>query len=199
MTAEQNIAFNLRNARCRARDGGSCRRRAAARHRSPAGQEARPALGRRAAARGARPRPRPQAARLPHGRAALQPRREAARGDADRARALHQDLGITTVYVTHDQVEALTLSTRLAVMRDGRLQQVGAPEEVYASPANTFVARFIGAPSMNIFKMRATAPSSRAPRMHRSRCPWGPIGKTLRRRRDCRRRTRAPPAGRSAG
>jgi ABC-type sugar transport system ATPase subunit len=67
---------------------------------------------------------------------------------------LHQDLGITTVYVTHDQVEALTLSTRMAVMRDGKLQQVGAPQEVYANPANTFVARFIGAPSMNIFRMR---------------------------------------------
>ena len=67
---------------------------------------------------------------------------------------LHQEFGITTVYVTHDQAEAMTLSTRLAVMEAGRVQQVGTPDEVYARPANTFVARFIGSPSMNVFRMR---------------------------------------------
>jgi multiple sugar transport system ATP-binding protein len=67
---------------------------------------------------------------------------------------LHQEFGITTVYVTHDQAEAMTLSTRLAVMRSGRVQQLGTPDEVYARPANTFVARFIGSPSMNLFRMR---------------------------------------------
>jgi multiple sugar transport system ATP-binding protein len=67
---------------------------------------------------------------------------------------LHQDLGVTTIYVTHDQAEALTLSTQMAVMRDGRLQQCGPPDEVYARPANVFVARFIGTPSMNVFVMR---------------------------------------------
>jgi multiple sugar transport system ATP-binding protein len=67
---------------------------------------------------------------------------------------LHQGLGITTIYVTHDQAEAMTLSTRLAVMRGGVLQQVGLPDEVYAQPANAFVARFIGSPSMNLIRMR---------------------------------------------
>ena len=67
---------------------------------------------------------------------------------------LHQELGVTTIYVTHDQSEAMTLSTRLAVMRGGVLQQVGRPDEVYSQPANVFVAKFIGSPSMNVFRMR---------------------------------------------
>ena len=66
---------------------------------------------------------------------------------------LHKEFGITTIYVTHDQAEALTLSTNLAVMRGGSVQQVGIPDEVYARPANTFVGRFIGSPSMNLFLM----------------------------------------------
>ena len=57
--------------------------------------------------------------------------------------------GITSVYVTHDQVEAMTLGSRIAVMKDGRLQQLGTPDEIYNRPANTFVAGFMGAPSMN--------------------------------------------------
>ncbi len=62
---------------------------------------------------------------------------------------LHQRLGTTTIYVTHDQVEAMTMGDRIAVMRDGLLQQVGSPEELYENPANVFVAGFIGSPSMN--------------------------------------------------
>ena len=62
---------------------------------------------------------------------------------------LHQRLGSTMIYVTHDQVEALTLATRIVVMRGGRVQQIGAPAEVYDRPANLFVAGFLGAPSMN--------------------------------------------------
>jgi multiple sugar transport system ATP-binding protein len=62
---------------------------------------------------------------------------------------IQRELGTTTIYVTHDQVEALTLGDRLAVMRDGRLQQVGAPNHVYEHPDNIFVAGFIGSPSMN--------------------------------------------------
>jgi multiple sugar transport system ATP-binding protein len=57
--------------------------------------------------------------------------------------------GITSVYVTHDQVEAMTLGSRIAVMKDGRLQQLGTPDEIYNHPVNTFVAGFMGAPSMN--------------------------------------------------
>ncbi|MGD9536393.1 MAG: ABC transporter ATP-binding protein [Alphaproteobacteria bacterium] len=66
---------------------------------------------------------------------------------------LHQALGVTVIFVTHDQAEAMTLSSALAVMRQGRLQQVGRPDHVYARPVNTFVARFIGSPSMNLLRM----------------------------------------------
>ena len=62
---------------------------------------------------------------------------------------LHQRLGTTTIYVTHDQVEAMTMGDRIAVMRDGLLQQVGTPQELYDHPVNVFVAGFIGSPSMN--------------------------------------------------
>jgi multiple sugar transport system ATP-binding protein len=62
---------------------------------------------------------------------------------------LHRKLGITTVYVTHDQVEAMTMGQRMAIMRDGVLQQCDEPEKVYAHPANKFVASFIGSPPMN--------------------------------------------------
>lgn len=62
---------------------------------------------------------------------------------------LHQELGITTVYVTHDQAEAMSLSGRIAVINDGEIQQCGTPAEVYLRPSNTFVAGFIGSPPMN--------------------------------------------------
>jgi multiple sugar transport system ATP-binding protein len=63
---------------------------------------------------------------------------------------LHAELGVTTVYVTHDQVEAMTLGQRVAVMRDGRVQQVDTPQNLYRRPANLFVAAFIGSPPMNL-------------------------------------------------
>jgi len=62
---------------------------------------------------------------------------------------LHERLGVTTVYVTHDQVEAMTLGDRVCVLRDGRLQQVDTPQHLYESPVNLFVAGFIGSPAMN--------------------------------------------------
>ncbi len=62
---------------------------------------------------------------------------------------LHQRLQTTTIYVTHDQTEAMTMATRLVVMKDGIIQQVGAPKEVYDYPENMFVGGFIGSPSMN--------------------------------------------------
>src|SRR3954469_18076568 len=65
---------------------------------------------------------------------------------------LHQRLEITTIYVTHDQVEAMTLGDRIAVMSAGRLQQLGAPQDVYDHPANVFVAGFIGSPPMNLLQ-----------------------------------------------
>jgi multiple sugar transport system ATP-binding protein len=67
---------------------------------------------------------------------------------------LHQRIGATMIYVTHDQIEALTLATRLAVMQDGRIQQLGPPAEVYARPANRYVAGFIGSPGMNFLEGR---------------------------------------------
>ena len=63
---------------------------------------------------------------------------------------LHDRLGVTTIYVTHDQVEAMTLGQRVAVLRDGVLQQYGPPEELYDQPINLFVATFIGSPAMNL-------------------------------------------------
>lgn len=62
---------------------------------------------------------------------------------------LHKRLGSTTIYVTHDQIEAMTMASRIVVMRDGRIQQVGTPEEIYEHPANVFVGGFIGTPPMN--------------------------------------------------
>lgn len=64
---------------------------------------------------------------------------------------LHQQLGTTFIYVTHDQVEAMTMGTRIAVMKDGTLQQIDSPQNLYDKPANLFVAGFIGSPSMNFF------------------------------------------------
>jgi multiple sugar transport system ATP-binding protein len=67
-------------------------------------------------------------------------------------KALHQRLKTTTVYVTHDQVEAMTMADRIAVMNDGRIEQLGDPLGLYDRPANLFVAQFIGSPAMNVFE-----------------------------------------------
>jgi ABC-type sugar transport system ATPase subunit len=67
---------------------------------------------------------------------------------------LHERLGKTTVYVTHDQVEAMTLASRICIFDKGRIQQVGTPSEVFNRPANRFVAGFIGTPTMNFFVLR---------------------------------------------
>jgi multiple sugar transport system ATP-binding protein len=65
---------------------------------------------------------------------------------------LHQELGTTTLYVTHDQTEAMTMGDRVAVMRDGRLEQVDTPQRLYEQPTNMFVAGFIGSPAMNLLR-----------------------------------------------
>ena len=70
---------------------------------------------------------------------------------------LHQSMGTTIVYVTHDQIEAMTLATRIAVLKDGVLQQFGAPADIYDDPANLFVAEFMGSPSMNLFPVTVQA------------------------------------------
>ncbi|WP_338652289.1 sn-glycerol-3-phosphate ABC transporter ATP-binding protein UgpC [Lysinibacillus sp. Y5S-8] len=69
---------------------------------------------------------------------------------------LHQRIQTTTIYVTHDQTEAMTMATRLVVMKDGLIQQIGTPKEVYNTPHNMFVAGFIGSPSMNLFHCHLT-------------------------------------------
>ena len=72
-------------------------------------------------------------------------------------KALHQRLKTTTVYVTHEQVEAMTMADRIVVMNDGNVEQMGAPLELFDRPANLFVARFIGSPSMNLLNGRIEA------------------------------------------
>ena len=75
---------------------------------------------------------------------------------------LHERLGVTMVYVTHDQVEAMSLGHRVAVLKDGRLQQHGPPDEIYFRPANTFVATFFGSPPMNLVDCESTGRGLRA-------------------------------------
>ena len=74
---------------------------------------------------------------------------------------LHRRLAATMVYVTHDQEEAMTLGTRIAVMRAGRIEQIGPPLEVFRRPANVFVARFVGSPAMNLWPCRCAREESR--------------------------------------
>ena len=88
---------------------------------------------------------------------------------------LHERLGVTTVYVTHDQVEAMTLGQRVAVLRGGVLQQCDTPEQLFDHPANLFVAAFIGSPAMNLVRgrrRRASAPAA-CRRRSTGRCVLG--------------------------
>ena len=75
---------------------------------------------------------------------------------ASRSSACTSETGATIVYVTHDQIEAMTLATRIAVLKDGELQQVGTPYEIYNTPANLFVADFMGSPAMNLLEGRVS-------------------------------------------
>ena len=65
---------------------------------------------------------------------------------------LHKELGVTTIYVTHDQVEAMTLADKIVVLNEGKIIQIGSPHKLYNHPKNLFVAEFIGTPKMNILK-----------------------------------------------
>ena len=65
---------------------------------------------------------------------------------------LHREMGATTIYVTHDQVEAMTMADRIVIMKEGVIQQIGKPQEVYDNPANLFVAKFLGTPPINVFR-----------------------------------------------
>ena len=74
---------------------------------------------------------------------------------------LRERVATTTIYVTHDQVEAMTLADRIVILNGGRIEQIGTPEEVYDTPASTFVAGFIGAPPMNLLPARRAAAARR--------------------------------------
>ena len=86
---------------------------------------------------------------------------------------LHRALAATMIYVTHDQVEAMTLADRIVVLNAGRIEQVGAPMELYNNPANTFVAGFIGSPQMNFLEAGPARPARQDPR-HPPRAPRPP-------------------------
>ncbi|MEP5153743.1 ABC transporter ATP-binding protein [Planktotalea sp.] len=75
----------------------------------------------------------------------------------DEIKTLHTKVKTTSIYVTHDQIEAMTLADRIVIMKDGRIQQVGSPSELYTNPANRFVAGFIGSPAMNFLPAELTA------------------------------------------
>ena len=91
------------------------------------------------------------------------------RGDLKR---LHRKVPVTSIYVTHDQVEAMTLGDRLCVMAEGEVQQIGTPDDIYNRPANTFVAAFMGSPSMNSAdRMRCATASCTWAGRRSSRCP----------------------------
>ncbi|REF73341.1 ABC transporter ATP-binding protein [Paracoccus versutus] len=91
---------------------------------------------------------------------------------------LHQKLRTTTVYVTHDQVEAMTMADRIVVMRDGRIEQIGSPLELYDRPANMFVAGFIGSPSMNF--LRGRVEEGPRPQFHSNSGAVLPLGRVPR-------------------
>ena len=98
---------------------------------------------------------------------------------------LQRRLGTTTVYVTHDQTEAMTLGDRVAVMRSGMLQQVGSPQELYDRPDNLFVAGFIGSPAMNFLPGdRRRRHAAHAARGHPADRPAAARGRTSERARE---------------
>ncbi len=84
---------------------------------------------------------------------------------------LHQRLKTTTIYVTHDQIEAMTMADKIVVMQDGRVEQVGAPLDLYDRPANLFVAGFIGSPAMNLLKGKARVEDGEVLRRRRRSLP----------------------------
>ena len=115
------------------------------------------ALRRPAAARRDGAGDRARAVGVPDGRAAFESRRQATGPDARRDLAASAELGVTTIYVTHDQVEAMTMGDRVAVMRKGELQQVADPQTLYDRPLNLFVGGFIGSPAMNMLEATVSA------------------------------------------
>ncbi len=104
----------------------------------------------------------------------------------------HQRLRTTTIYVTHDQIEAMTMADRIVVMHDGVVEQIGTPLDLYDTPANLFVAGFIGSPSMNMLGGRIAGWRLRRRRRHPDRAATG-LGRIRRPQRDPRHPSRALP------
>ncbi|HET7715524.1 MAG TPA: ABC transporter ATP-binding protein [Bauldia sp.] len=94
---------------------------------------------------------------------------------------LHEKLGVTMVYVTHDQTEAMTLADRIVVMRAGRVEQIGSPVDLYEAPANSFVAGFIGSPKMNFVPVTVTAAEDRSLTLDHPALPSGHVTLATRR------------------
>ena len=153
MSVKENLAFGLRLRKTPAAGGRAPRQRDRqnARDLRAARPQAEAALRRRAPARRGGPRDHEETRGLPVRRAPVEPRRAScACRCAPRSRSSRTRFQTTAIYVTHDQTEAMTMGSRIAVMKDGRLQQVGAPIEVYRRPQNVFVAGFIGNLPMNL-------------------------------------------------
>ena len=195
MTVAQNIAFGMEMRgvpKARARRGG--RRRSPRRCRSShlLNAPAQPALGRPAPARRHGPRVGAQAAasscstsRCPISTPSC------ASTCAPRSSVCIRAPDTTIVYVTHDQIEAMTLATKIAVLKDGVLQQVGTPREIYNKPANLFVADFMGSPAMNLIQAKGRA-GERSRRVVLERADGAPITLPAAARRPCRRARRRP-------
>ena len=174
MTAAENVAFGLEMRQRAARRARRARPRRArdGRARRLRGALSAPHVRRPAAARGARARAGDPAERAAARRAAVQSRRQAARGDADRAAPDPAHLGTTTILVTHDQNEAMSLSDRIVVMSQGRIEQIGTPQETYERPASAFVSQFLGKTNDFAATIDRTA----------RRCGWSPAPGARRRR-----------------
>ena len=122
--------------------------------------------------------------------------REAMRAEIKR---LHMAQGSTSIYVTHDQVEAMSLADRIVVMHEGVLQQVGTPDEVYAHPANLFVAQFVGSPVMNVAEARLAGEAGEARVAMEGRGEGFRFAGGAARPGRRRRRARHPPGGGAGG
>ena len=130
--------------------------RAHVRYRTVSPSQAAPALRRRAPAGRPRARSRARAGGVPARRAAIESRRQAEKLRSDELKHFQRSLGTTTIYVTHDQAEAMGLGDRIAVLNQGKVCQVGTPQEIYIHPTDTFAATFIGSPPMNLVEDGAT-------------------------------------------
>ena len=184
MTVRNNMAFSLVLAKKSKADHRRARRqgRRDPRPDAAAGALSAPALGRPAPARGDGPRivRDPQVFLFDEPLSNLDAKlRVAMRTEI---KELHQRLKTTSIYVTHDQIEAMTMADQIVVMHDGRVEQIGSPLELYDRPANRFVAGFIGSPAMNFIEGTLRSDGSARMSRRRRRAPAGRRGAGRQRR-----------------